>query len=388
MAKSNKVFFSIHSFLGIWWGSLLLIISLSGSVIVFTDELEELFYKDLVSAYSSATSVASLDVLYYNAYIDFPEYKPFRIVLPENGQAIKIGLQKDNFSEYFYACYHPSTGERLGLLKNSFTQVLLKIHYTFLAGKVGVVVAALSGLLLMVSSITGLYVYRKNIVKTLLFRTKFSFTSFRSSFSTLHRFLGAWCFIFSVILGFTGFWILKYSFDPAFFVAKKNPPLPGLVTVSLDELQSKVALSLPSVTLRRIELPREKNGLLLIKGSEKGFLTSPYGSVINLDPESGEVLDIVLESQLGFWDKLGLLFQTIHFGQFGGPVIKALYCLIGISISMLTITGFLTRLKRKNGKSREKLSISSQRETPSSEVVTNADSRLPVDLEVVYELQE
>ncbi|MOA35753.1 hypothetical protein D3C78_1572280 [compost metagenome] len=46
-------------------------------------------------------------------------------------------------------------------------------------------------------------------------------------------------------------------------------------------------------------------------------------------------------------DKFNEILKPLHFGEYGGLPIKLLYCFAGLSIPLLSITGFLLWVLKK-----------------------------------------
>ncbi|HEY1091880.1 MAG TPA: PepSY-associated TM helix domain-containing protein, partial [Burkholderiaceae bacterium] len=53
----------------------------------------------------------------------------------------------------------------------------------------------------------------------------------------------------------------------------------------------------------------------------------------------GRTLDLRDPRQRGFWSRFDGWMEPLHFGDFGGLMLKALYCVLGLSAAGLAISG-------------------------------------------------
>ena len=111
------------------------------------------------------------------------------------------------------------------------SRVLLRFHWSFGLGEsgyAGAVVALLVALCVLGAVITGAVVYRKHLLKVLLFRERIAWQGGRRTVASLHRVLGVWAWLFLVVLFGTGAYLnyiaVSGSFSYATPAQLRQPP--------------------------------------------------------------------------------------------------------------------------------------------------------------------
>ena len=124
-------------------------------------------------------------------------------------------------------------------MQPSFFRWLYSFHYSMQLGIPGEVFTAIIGLVMLLSLITGLIVYRKHIWDALRFKAGLNFKNNRTAISSLHRIIGVWAMLFTAILFFTGFWMNKEMFAPSAWKLD-DPHQNVLVKANIDTLVKTV----------------------------------------------------------------------------------------------------------------------------------------------------
>lgn len=348
---NNRTLFRIHGILGLVTGLLLLVISLSGSILVFSDELDEAWHPSLLTVQTRAQPL-SLDQLYRQARADFPQfsYLRFRRLPVSPTQAVEVSLE--NGEAWWLAYYDPYTGQLLGQrdARTHFFGWLLGLHYSLLAGKTGELLVGVLSVCLLFLVATGTIVYRKHVWKVLTFRHSFRFSNWRITSSSLHRLVGVWSLVFNLVMALTGFWMLRLVFLPDTDAAEKKM-IPGNqpFAVSLDSLREVSRQLLPGFRVSRIQLPKKAEDKITFYGEVKGQhpLFSEYSNSIAFDPLTGQASSVVSVSTQAITDQWDAMAYPLHAGKFGGLLVKGLYSLLGLTPAALSFTGFLLWWRRK-----------------------------------------
>jgi uncharacterized iron-regulated membrane protein len=352
---NNRILFRIHGVLGLITGVLLLVICLSGSILVFSEELDEAWHPALLTVEPQpvGTQALSLDGLYRQAQADFPQfsYIRFRRLPASPTQTVEVSLE--NGESWWLAYYDPHTGQLLGQrnARAHFLGWLLGLHYSLLAGKTGELLVGVLSIALLLLVVTGTIVYHKHFWKVLTFRNAFRFSNWRIASSSMHRLIGVWSLVFNLIMAITGFWMLRYVFLPDTYAAeKKLIPANLPFSVSLDSLQVASRQLLPDFRVRSIYLPKKAGDKITLYGQVEGQnpLFNDFSNSIEFDPSTGEpssIVSISTQSSLDQWDAM---VYPLHAGRFGGLLFKSLYSLLGLTPAALSITGFLLWWRRKS----------------------------------------
>jgi uncharacterized iron-regulated membrane protein len=354
--KISRWIFKIHGISGLIFGLFLLIISLSGSLLVFSPEINQiqlenkvlsknLLDKDSLWKFPFDASLAELEIqkpgFRVAAFYPLFQYGKSPII------ARMVGQSPD---EKIHFVLDPKTGKATFAFDSLFTQWLLKLHYTIFNTKSGEFLVALVAIALIISSFSGIWVYRKNIVKTFRFQFLIQKRNLRTLVSGYHRFLGVWALVFNLVFAISGFLMMRSVFDWEHW-QDENPSkkifrtckLPS-VSVPLKALKTQV----PGLNLTYLSIPVENEYLVLgIYGDEPGrwWLGPAFEAEYHL--EEAKFTLIKPEMQISWPETVELLLFTLHFGQYGGWWVKILVSVFGCFTSFLVVSGFFLFLKRK-----------------------------------------
>ncbi len=345
---NGRKLFAFHSVLGLITGALLLVISLSGSVLVFSKEIDQQINPALLKV-AVGKEKAPLDNIYSQARSVFPDrYIRFRNIPRAADEAIELSVEKGD--EWLFAYFDPYTGKYLGSrnARNYFLGWLLYLHYSLLGGQIGELVVALLSVALVLSVITGFYIYRKQVLSVLTFKTGISFKNSRRAFSSLHRVIGIWSLLFNLLFAITGFWMLRYVFLPSTY--GENQPInkmPYELAVSLDSLRTAIEKN-KSFTVTSIYLPQKNRGSIIVYGSvpSQNPIYTEYVNSIEVDGDTGHEVKRTMISEQSAWVKWDMMAFPLHAGVYGNLLLKIIYCIAGTSPALLSISGFFLWLKR------------------------------------------
>lgn len=204
----RRALFQVHLWTGIAIGLYVVVISLSGSVLVYRSELYRAFSPEpvMVTGSGTAMSAESLGNAARRAYPDY-EIADVRAGQAAN-QAVEITLRRgeDNIRRLF----HPFTGEDLGdplPLGFRVTAWLLDLHDNLLNGETGRRVNGVGAILLLVLCVTGAVIWWPGIRSWRRSLTIDRKASWKRLNWTLHSALGFWFFLFILIWGVTGIYL-------------------------------------------------------------------------------------------------------------------------------------------------------------------------------------
>ena len=170
----RKLFFWIHKWLGLVTGLVVLVVSLTGCITVFSDELKAYFYHDrYFSAPSDNRSYLGFTALRQRAQKALgPEVKISRTeIYPEKGRnwmfrassTDKNAVGHWNYYKYYYKVYiNPYDGKVVYIenTKHEFFQLMLSLHMNLLLGdKIGTLITGISALCFFVLLLSGLYLW-------------------------------------------------------------------------------------------------------------------------------------------------------------------------------------------------------------------------------------
>jgi uncharacterized iron-regulated membrane protein len=353
----RKRLWQLHSWLGLVAGLGLLVIGLTGSLLVFREELETLFNRELVRVETSASGRLNLDTLLARAQRQLPDHEVTGWVpsydTPERADLIYVIRHGTDVWEI--ATLDPYTGQLLAsprLGTTTLTGWLLDLHYAFFTDHAGMIVVGLLGAMLCALGVTGVWIYREFWKNVLTLRWG---RGARLLFSDFHKFVGISSVLFNLLLGFTGaYWNLTHVIGEELADIPEPPKMERRLyadTLSLDSLVADAARRLPSFRANYISLPWMPDAGVTLWGAiePRGPLTGPYGSQVFYDEKTGAHKSTTDLREAGLWTRIVDTFVPLHYGTFGGLPVKILWCLGGLTPGTLAITGFVIwRVRRRS----------------------------------------
>ncbi len=352
----RKRLWQLHSWLGLVAGLGLLVIGVTGSLLVFRDQIEALLNPALIRVGTPDAPRLSLDALLARAQSQLPTHEI-------TGWTLRESTERD-YADFVYVIDHgsdqwkvatldPTTG-RILATPRAYTATLsgwlLDLHYEFFADHVGLAVAGLFAVMLCLLGITGVWLYRefwKNLF-TLRWRR-----GVRILFSDLHKFTGITTAVFNLLLGFTGaYWNLTHVISEAVNGEFHQPKMERRLyspQLSLDGLTADAARRLPGFQPHFISLPSTPAGGITFYGAvePRSPLRSPYGSTVGYDATTLAHTAITDVRTASVWLQGVDAFRPLHFGTFGGLPVKILWSLGGLAPGVLAVTGFAIWYSRR-----------------------------------------
>ena len=247
---------------------------------------------------------------------------------------------------------HPQTGRVIATRggsedwRHNFIGWLAKFHNSFHLDKKGEWLLGVFSLFFLLSLITGIILYRKNILNVMLFRKNV----YRRS--NIHQVIGVYALLFNLMFATTGFWMQRYVFKKDFYrsfdykpALKPSASLNYSVDSAFYELKKKDRDFTPYV----VYFPQSKSGKTTVYGSHasNAFIHSrQYADAITFD-SNGTVSNTRFINEINADDRYDIINSQLHMGNFGGMPIKIIYFIFGISGAVLSITGFRLWFKRK-----------------------------------------
>jgi uncharacterized iron-regulated membrane protein len=357
--------FILHRWLGLCTGSILIIVGITGSLLVFRKEWDNwsICWKfGTVTATAPRLEIAKLVDIVQTNYADVKgAVVSYVSIPPDVVTPYTIGLQIGEL--YRDVFIDPVTGKVLGdrAWETSIVGRLFDLHIRLLAGETGTVIVGIAALLLLIISLTGLFLWPGwyNFING--FKIKFKAHTKRTNFD-IHKVTGIITIAFLAITALTGFcWNFSDKSEPIIYALTNSPSPPELISkpiagkspLSLSVLINTANAAIPGTNTTFISIPTKPTETFM------SVQTFPHETVdtegqtrIYLDRYSGKVLYLknALEPSLG--DRVLNWFHPLHYGTFGGLPMRILYVFVGIAPSILFITSLVMWKYRKRPKTR------------------------------------
>lgn len=371
-AKRNdkQLLWKIHHWAGLYAGILIGILSLTGALAVFIPEIDGLVLKHRYHA-SSSTPVAgdpkfssSLDSL----IMQFPAYSSLAIHLPEKPDDVvqvdmvvrrsKADLVRYNF--FIDAGADRVIGERNH--QNSLANYLRQIHVRLYEGNWGRQLVGIGGLALVVLAVTGLMIYG-NFMKKQPYPKVRKNASTRIVMADWHKILGISALAFNLVIAITGAWLglqpwLMRWMDittPNAYQAPvvMKPEADKALKVDWSEVLATVRKEFPELKPQHIVSSTNGSGSIAVRGNIAGLVYERDINTLVLSKTGYTPLFRYDVRQQPFSHKLYFVQEALHFGDFGGLLLKAVYTFLGLVSGFLSISGFVVYLCRRKKKEPE-----------------------------------
>ncbi len=338
MAIPKKQIYLIHSWAGIIAGIGLLILSVTGSVLCFKEELEPIVYPELFA--QQVQPVKSYDVLYNEAAATFPDYFLVRIYPPaHSNETYKAYMfRKDDIEDEIHL-YYTATGWQQ--LPDRWLHVIEDLHiYLLMTRYTGMVFNFILSTALICISITGFWIYRKSIFNILTLKKGFEL----KSLANWHNNIGLLSLAFCSFMGATA---LVITFPSTF-----SGPLKADI-FQIEKLTYSIDTFLQKSIYYKTDNTEHLNNITFLKDKIQFHYNNPVyknGALgeftrILLDTKTGEKIKLSGKSETELMKALNSCV-SYHFGNFGGLTTKILYSFFGILLSLIVITGGFLYFKR------------------------------------------
>ena len=344
--KFSKKIFRWHHWCGLVVGLFLFMMSITGSVLVFSEEWEDL--EDPPLMLSGIREQPSFDASLNNIREANPGFEIRLYHLPRQDRALVYELRKKEIVRKIYV--HPVTGKILkedNRAHKGFQRQLLLLHYTLWSGTIGKIIVFSVGILFLISLVTGLVIYRKSIIKVLRFRVRINHRTQRARHSSWHRIIGVWSLVFNLLIVFSG---LLLSGQISLNALKTQAPLQKDIQPlgSLDDMLNRLRTDFPEFESHLVRI-RPASNTVQVSGR---FHDDPavYGnfySSFSFNGQDGKTESSLFMKDLSFTGRLLKMAGPLHFGNYGGLPLKILYSLLGLTPGLLALSGFFIWWRRQ-----------------------------------------
>lgn len=321
----------------------LLVMSLSGSILVFHDDIDQAIYHQHLALKEPARDVV-VDASFEKIRSTYPGWEIRLPELPQSDhEALKYELR--NGDKRKWVIVHPETGAIMSTVDQAhkrFVFTLLTLHFSFFAGTTGKALVLMFGIIFLIALVTGLMLYRKSLAKVLLFRQKISLKNKRAFLSTTHRIVGVWGLVFNMLICITGIRISYVVASNALNQKITEIAVPQ-ISRSVDGIIENVTRNYPDFNITYIKFPLNREGQLLILGhhkSDPAYYGETYSNIA-VNYETGEVERVALLKDKPFIDRVLTILQPLHFGNYAGFWMKIIYAIGGLLPAVLSISGFV-----------------------------------------------
>ena len=373
--KTSRKF---HLWLSLIFCLPLIIISISGSVLVYAEQINEVSLKDKV--FRTQESIAKFPVrmkfstLQSEINSKFKEYAIMGWSIAQDASKTdKIRLSSQKLQKQVLIYLDAFSGEIKGASiprAHGFIGAINKLHAELFLGRGGRIFAGVVGLSALLIGISGFFIYKKFWQNLFSLRLDRAIYFMRGT----HRLIGVASTPVMFAIAISGAWweLRAVTYKPLAnpcgavlqnFKTEQNSTVAasnGAVSMktaqnlaTLDEALARIAVKFKEFRSTYIAFPLCPGGAFTVYGFEAGQnpLQSPYASRITIS-DAGEILKADFINDADFSDKLQDGFRRAHAGSYGA-ITKLIWFLAGLAPLFLSICGFYITLKNRNSKRRK-----------------------------------
>ncbi|MDO5656630.1 MAG: PepSY-associated TM helix domain-containing protein [Flavobacteriaceae bacterium] len=360
----------VHLWIGLTGGIFIFVICLTGTILVFEDDVLHLLNPEVFAVEAGSTSA------------DFDNLQQ-QISEKSGKSVVGIAFNKDNTGpvqmfvkkegekgrpETLYV--HPSTGDILGNAKTlrgkEFFMFNFKLHRWFMMEtEIGRPIVGFFTLGFVLATITGLIVWFPKKMRYWRQGLKVKWKSnWKRVNHDFHSAFGLYAAVFLLILALTG---LCWSFEwyrnglseligaKVFDRSKteiKTEMIPG-ETLSLNDLIENQSQGLQEYGFLRLNLSPEANQAMELNAYRTGFAALSLPDRFYLHPQTGAVVGRQMIKELSFGEIVAKSIHDVHMGYIFGGLSKWIFFISSVIATLLPITGILiwwNKRRKKNFK--------------------------------------
>ena len=347
---ARRTWFVWHSWIGLTAGLLMFVICWSGTVAVFSRDIDGLLDPRL-SASSSVT--VAWQLVHDKAQARYPAWRINQINAPlAPGHAVET-LAEDEHGVLRRIYSDPANGNVLAATSYFNVQRFFRsLHMSLFIGELpvfgiplGYLLVGLLSFVLFASAVTSLIFYRR------FWRGLFRLSTAKGAkvfWSDLHKLSGLWSLWFLLVIAVTGIWYLVE------WKAPDGPPGPeppqavaGASPLPIDRLVDHAQRSYPELRIRVVALYDLRNGLFEVQGQDGSWLLRDRGAKSWVNAFTGAALGVHRPAEVSAHARWIDTADPLHFGDFGGLFVKTIWFLFGLALSGLCLTGAYLQAKRQ-----------------------------------------
>lgn len=320
---------------------------LSGSALVFREELEQALYEPRVEP---GAAVQSLDALRTLAAEVEPTRRVSMLILPERpDRPVQFILQKRDArtlkeADQIAVYVNPYTAVVEGSRRREASVLgrLRDLHFAFFSGPAGLTFNGYVALALVVLSASGFVLW----VQASPARQRFRFSlrgNIRSVIWNLHRQAGLVSFALLILVCFTGaYYAFRDSYLAAIQAATGSTPPRGAPPIgpagpsgrpgSIDEIAAAARAAFPGARLAVLRIPARDTAAWAATFHRPGDLgeSTDSGPTVYLNPFTLRLVRVDDTSEMPFGARLVKAMEPVHYGRFGGLVTRLAWFGLGL----------------------------------------------------------
>lgn len=352
----RRAIFQIHLWVGIAFCLYVLVIGVSGSILVFRDELQSWSRPDLMrSAHIARPHVRppgwQMDTVAQTVRRAYSNQTLTYLYAPGVRGENYMAYLRDRQNRYNYAFVSADDGSVLGYVRSGsgWIETIADLHFRLLAGGTGFIINGIGSACLLLLCISGAVIWWPGTktwrrALTVDFKRRWRRINF-----DLHSAVGFWTLLILSVWAISGvYFVWPKQFVAAVSVisparAAEPPPIelkqPSREAFPLATYANRALAEEPGAWLAGVGFSDGKQPLsiVLARTQEPDFMRATW---VYFDPKNGQTLGRWRRGEnqtLGDW--FTWIIIPLHFGTSWGLGVKALWALLGLGLPLLSMTG-------------------------------------------------
>lgn len=373
----RRFWLAAHLYLGLSTGLIFVLAGLTGSLLVFYVELDEIVNPGLqISPELARQQPQSFETLLQAIRHAHPEKTgAWRLEIPRHSQAMMMArYYKAKEKEHVHFAplmvwVNPYSGEVVSsrFWGDYLMTWIYDLHYELLLDKTGKIIMGIVGLLLLTLVLAGVYLWWPKAGK---FKTALTFKAHASQerFNyDLHKISGIYGFALMFLLLFSGVVLelpdyinpvinrLSPLYEPGNILSRQNANQPR---ISADLALARASTAFPGAQLRWLETPSNSQDAYNFRFYQDGEPSIRFPkSVVWVDQYTGNILKIRNPNNDNGGDTFLSWMHPLHSGEIAGLTGRIMVAISGILPAILFYTGFVRwRQKRRVKRLKQALS--------------------------------
>ncbi|MCF0061648.1 PepSY domain-containing protein [Dyadobacter chenwenxiniae] len=385
----KKLASQLHLWLGISSGLVVFIVALTGSLLVFEDELEPVIdSKFHIAAIHEGKPRLPLDLLTAKVSDAFPNKKLLRVTIErEADRNVIFGLKNGKKEkDILSVAVDPYSGQIASyrIEQDAFFSVVLRLHRYLCLEETGKAITGISCVMFLIIMITGLVMWwpnRKNRKQrfTIKWNAKFKRLNW-----DLHAILGFYALPFVFVIAITGLvWSYKWVNNIIFMTFDGIPQQKREAPANIQPIDNHKDIFFQKIyTQTNQQLPNPGKIVITLADSDSLSVTvskaddhAAINNIVNFlyfDKNNGQLIKKRLYAEETKGMKVRRLIYPIHTGSLLGWPTKILAFLTALIAASLPVTGVIIWLgKKKKGNKVARAGAVDSRNVRRKSVVTN-----------------
>lgn len=360
----KKIASQLHLWLGVSSGLVVFIVALTGSILVFEEELEPVIYPEFhVVEVPTGQSPLPMDNLRATVANAYPKQRIARIEIePHADRTVIFGLVKGKKErDVFSVAVNPYTAEITDTRREneSFFHIVLQLHRYLCLKDTGKAITGVATIMFIVIMITGLVLWWPNRKQakqrfTIKWNAKFKRLNW-----DLHAVFGFYVLPFTFLIALTGLvWSYKWvnnmiylTFDGKPQQKREAPANVGITnttsTGTLAKITTETNRLLPHPGRIQFTLPESDSLSITVSKVNETASVSNVVDFLYFDQNDGHLLGKRLYDDETTGMKVRRLVFPIHTGSIWGWPTKVLALIVALITATLPVTGVVIWVGRK-----------------------------------------